>query len=70
MEVLEPRMRRRVVDDDRAHLLGDQADQPFGEPHADAADALGAQADGRGEHEIRAIGLQQVDRADVGANRR
>ena len=50
----------------RPQLLGDQAGQPFGQPHPHAADALGAQADGRRQHEVRAIGLEQVDRADVG----
>jgi hypothetical protein len=30
------------------------------------ADALGPQADRRGEHQVGAIGLEQVDRADVG----
>ena len=57
---------RRVGDDLRPQLLGDQAGEPFAEPHADAADALGAQPDRRGEHQVGAIGLEQVDRADVG----
>ena len=47
-------------------LLGDEAGQALGQSHAHAADALGAQADGRRQHEIGAIGLEQVDRADVG----
>ena len=59
-------MRRGVGDDLRPQLLGDQAGQAFGQPHADAADALGPQADGRGQHQVGAIGLEQVDRADVG----
>ena len=65
-KVLEARMRRRVGDDLRPQLLGDQSGQAFGQPHADAADALRPQADGRGEHQVGAIGLEQVDRADVG----
>ena len=56
-----------VGDDLRPQLLGDQAGQPFGEPHPHAADALGPQADRRRQHQVRAIGLEQVDRADVGA---
>ena len=39
---------------------------PSVRPHAHAADALGSQPDGRGEHQARAIRLEQVDRADVG----
>ncbi len=66
LEVLEPRMRGRVVHDHGPHLLGDEADEPFGEPHAYAAHALGPQPDRGREHEIRAIGLEQVDGAHVG----
>ena len=65
-EVLEARMRRRVGDDLRPQLLGDQAGQALGQPHADAADALRPQADRRRQHQVGAIGLEQVDRADVG----
>ena len=43
-EVLEARMRRRVGDDLRLQLFGDEAGEPFGEPHADAADAFRAAA--------------------------
>ena len=50
----------------RPQLLGDQPGQPFGEPHPHAADALGPQADRRRQHQVRAIGLEQVHRADVG----
>ena len=55
-----------VGDDLRPQLLGDQAGEPFGEPHAHAADALGPQADRGGQHQVGAIRLEQVDRADVG----
>ena len=67
LEVLEARMRGRVVHDQRPQLLGDEADQAFVEPHADPADAIGLQADGGGEDQVRAIGAEQVDGADVGA---
>ena len=56
LEVLEARMRRRVVHDQRPQLLGDEADQAFVEPHADPADAIGLQADGGGEDQVRAVG--------------
>ncbi len=65
-EVLESGMGGRVGEDLRFEPFGDQAGQAFGQPHADAADAVAAQADGGGEHQARAVGLQQVDRADVG----
>ena len=65
-EVLEPGMRGGIVDDLRPQLLGDQPGEPFGEPHAHPADALGTQADRRREHEVGAVGLEQVDRTDVG----
>ena len=55
-----------VGDDLRPQLLGDEAGQPFGQPHPDAADAFGPQADGRRQHEVGAIGLEQIDGADVG----
>ena len=65
MEVLEARMRRRVVDDDGAYLFGHEAHEPFGEPHAHAPDAFGTQPDRRRQHEIGAIRLEQVDGAHV-----
>ena len=55
-----------VGDDLRPQLLGDQARQAFGEPHPHAADAFGPQADRRREHQVGAVRLEQVDRADVG----
>ncbi len=66
-EVLEARMRRRVLDDLRLHLLADEADEALRQPHPHLADALGPEADGRREDERRSVGLEQVDRADVGA---
>ena len=65
-KVLEPGMRRRVGDELRTQALGDQARQAFSQAHADAADAFGAESNRRREHQIGAIGLQKVDRADVG----
>ena len=63
-------MSRGVLHDERLDLFADEADQALVEAHAHAADALGAQADRRREHQRRAVGFQQVDRADVGRNRR
>ena len=34
--------------------------------HADAPDAFGPEADCCGEHQVRAIGFEKVDGADVG----
>ena len=67
LEVLEAWMRGRVVHDQRPQLLGDEADEAFVEPHADPADAIGLQADRGGEDQVRAVGAEQVDGADVGA---
>jgi hypothetical protein len=66
LEILEPRMRARVLDDDRTNLLGDESDQPFGEPHAHAPDTVGPQANRAGQHQARTIGFEQVDGTDVG----
>ena len=65
-EVLEPRMRDRIGHDHRLHLFGHQTGQAFGDPHPDLPDAFRPQPLGRGQHEVRAIGLEQIDRADVG----
>ena len=65
-EILEPRVQRRVGDDQRLQLFGHEAGEPLAEPHADAADAFGAKSDRRGEDQGGAIGLEQIHRADVG----
>ena len=65
-EVLEPRVLRRVRDEHRPQLLGDQPGQPFADAHLHQPDALRPQADGGRQHQRGAIGLEQVDRADVG----
>ena len=65
-KILEARMRRRVGDELRPEPFGDEAGQAFR-----AASGPGRrsrlQADGCGEDQVGAIGLEQVDRADVGA---
>ena len=66
-EVLEPRMILDLRDRNRPHLFRHQARQPFVDRHAQVADALAAQSDGRGQHQVGAIRLQQVGRAHVGA---
>ena len=66
-EVLEARVRLRVVDGDRAQLLGDQPDEPFVEPEAERADALGPQADGGGQDQVHAIRFEQIRGTDFGA---
>ncbi len=48
------------------HVFGNQPGQAFAQRHAQNANALGAQADGGGQHQVGAIGLEQVDRAHVG----
>jgi hypothetical protein len=56
----------RVLDDLWPHLLADEPHQPLVQAHPDAADPLGPEPDGRRQHEVRAVGLQQIDRAHVG----
>ena len=70
LEVLEARMIRRVVDGNGHDLLGDQAGEPFVQRHAQRADAARMQAERGGQHEVGAVGLQQVGGADVGAEAR
>ena len=66
-EVLEAWMCRRVGDVLRPELLGDETGESFAQPHAHAADAIGIEADRRGQHQIRAVGFEQIGGADVGA---
>ena len=66
VEVLEARVLRRVAHEHRPQLLGDQPCQPLGDPHLHPADALRPQADRGRQHQRRAVGLEQVDGADVG----
>ena len=49
-----------------SRLLGDQTGQALRQAHPDAADAFLPEPDRRREHEIRPIGLQEVDGTDVG----
>ena len=53
-----------------SQLLGDQAGQAFGRAHAHAPDALGTQPDRRRQHQVRPVGFEQVDRADIGVEPR
>ncbi len=46
-------------------MLGDQTRQTFGEGHAKRANTLRTKPDGCGHHQVGAIGLQQVDGANV-----
>ena len=66
VKIFESRMIFRLLDSNRAHLLGDQARQAFVDSHAESADTLAAQPDGCGQHQIRAVGFEKIDRADVG----
>jgi hypothetical protein len=66
VEVLEPRMLRRVLDHERTYLLSDETGQPLSDAHPHTADALGTQPDRRCQHQRRAIRLQQIHGADVG----
>ena len=67
LEVLETGMVGDVRDGDRQHLLGDQAGEAFAERHAQRADAARVQAERGGEDQVGAVGLQQISRADIGA---
>ena len=65
-EILEARMVLDLLHGDRPHLFGNQTRQPFVQRHAQRADALRAKPDSRGQHQIGAVRLQQIGRADVG----
>jgi hypothetical protein len=65
-KVLESRMGRRVVHHDGPQLFGDQADEALGQTHAHTPDALRPQPDRGRKDQVRAIRLQQVDRAHIG----
>jgi hypothetical protein len=49
-----------------AQLLGDETSEAFVERHAQRADTFGFQAARCGKNEMGSIGLEQVNRADVG----
>ena len=65
-EVFEARMVCGVFDGYGLYLFGDEAGEAFVEREAEGADAAWVEAEGRGEDEVRAIGLEQVGGADVG----
>ena len=66
-EVLEARMIPDLFDGHRADLFRDQADQSFIDCHAKLADGFMAKPQGRGQHEIGAVGFEQVGGANIGA---
>ena len=65
-EILEAGMILGVLHGHRTHLLRHQAGETFVNGHAQGANALRAQPHGRGQHQIGAVGLQQIGRADIG----
>jgi hypothetical protein len=65
-EILEARVPCRVRDDLRPQLLADQSHQALVEPHSHLAHAFRPQPDSRRQHEVCAVGLQQVHGAHVG----
>ncbi len=65
-EIFETRVRCGVGDELRPEPLGDEPRETLREPHPDAANAFGAEADSRRQDQIGAIRLQQVDRTDIG----
>ena len=66
-EILEARMIPDLFHGHRADLFRDQADQSFIDCHAKLAHAFMAQTERRGQHEIGAVGLQQVGGANIRA---
>jgi hypothetical protein len=50
----------------RPQLFGDQAGESFAESHPESADTLWPEATRCGENETRAIGFEQINRADIG----
>ena len=66
-EVLEARMIPDLFHGHRADLFRDQADESFIDCHAKLADAFMAQPERRGQHEIGAVGLQQIGGANFDA---
>ena len=70
LEVLEAGMVADILDGDGQHLLGDQAGEALADGHAQGADAARMQAEGGGQDQVRAIRLQQIGGADVGAEAR
>jgi len=65
-EVLEAWVIGCVLDSYGSYLFGDQTGETFTESEAQRADAAWMEAEGRGQDEVRAIGFEQIGRADVG----
>ena len=66
-EVLETRVILHLADVYRTDLLGHQTREALVHSHAQRADRLRLQSDGRRQHQIGAIRLQQIHGADIGA---
>jgi hypothetical protein len=56
----------RVLDGQRRAVLRDHSDQPLADRELDAPDGVGGQALGCAQRQALAVGLGQVDGADVG----
>ncbi len=65
-EIFEARMTRHLPHGHRAHLFGNQAGQTLVERQTQRADTFRAQAHGGGQHQVRAVRLQQIDGANIG----
>ena len=65
-KIFETRMFLCVREGKRPHLFGNQSGEAFTERHAQCADALRPEATRCGEHEICAVWLEQINRADIG----
>ncbi len=64
-KILESRMRLHLLHRHRAHLFRYQARQPFMQRQPQRADAMRAQSEGRRQHQVRSIRLQEISGTDV-----
>ena len=65
-EIFEAGMVSYLLHSHRSHSFRDQARQTFMQSHAQGANALGAKSQGRGQHQVGPVRLQQVCGTDVG----
>ncbi len=65
LEVLEARMVLHLFHRDRAHLFRHQPGQTLVHRHAQSANALRPQAEGRGQHQIGPVRLQKIGRTHI-----
>ena len=65
-KIFKARMVVGLLNRDRTDLFCDEAGEALVNGHAQLADALGAQADGGGEDEVGAVGLEQISGANLG----